>query len=314
MDAKFAWNQPAACQGGSIQPRFFGRNISNIQCPPAESLQGAKDSTTTTAVKATGDGPQECPEYSAEIDVWTRVLESRYCASANYMSAQPDINEKMRAILVDWMVDVHLKFGLSHETLFLAVSTLDRYLSREPVTSQRLQLVGITAMLIASKVEEVYPPEVKDLVYIADNSYTKEEVIETEKRMLAALEFEMSPPSSLRFLTRFSKHSGADLRTHNLAMYLTELALVEYRFVRHRPSLCAAAALYLATRLLDKTVAWDHSVGNTIGYKEAAVKPCARELAAIMHCAGKSSLQAVRRKYALPIYMNVSAIRTGKRE
>ena len=94
---------------------------------------------------------------------------------------QTDIHEKMRAILVDWLVDVHYKFKLVPETLYLTINLIDRYLQKEPVTRQQLQLVGVTAMLIASKYEEIYAPIVKDFVYITDNAYTKEEILSMER-------------------------------------------------------------------------------------------------------------------------------------
>ena len=76
------------------------------------------------------------------------------------MSAnQNDINEKMRGILVDWLVDVHIKFKLRPETLFLTINLIDRYLEKVTVPRQKLQLVGVSSMLIACKYEEIYAPE-----------------------------------------------------------------------------------------------------------------------------------------------------------
>mmetsp|Transcript_14874 Transcript_14874/g.10776 ORF Transcript_14874/g.10776 Transcript_14874/m.10776 type:complete len:103 (+) Transcript_14874:1018-1326(+) len=97
---------------------------------------------------------------------------------------QRDINEKMRAILIDWLVEVHLKFKLLPETLFLTVNLIDRYLGVVSIPRQKLQLVGVTCMLVACKYEEIYPPIVKDFVYITDNAYTKEEILEMEKSVL----------------------------------------------------------------------------------------------------------------------------------
>jgi G2/mitotic-specific cyclin-B, other len=97
----------------------------------------------------------------------------------------------MRSILIDWLVEVHLKFKLVPESLYLTVNLIDRYLEREQVHRSRLQLVGVTAMLIACKYEEIYPPIVKDFVYITDNAYTKEEILEQERKMLVALDFDI---------------------------------------------------------------------------------------------------------------------------
>lgn len=90
----------------------------------------------------------------------------------------------MRAILVDWLVEVHLKFKLVPETLYLTVNLIDRYLELVQVPRQKLQLIGVTAMLIASKYEEIYAPEVRDFVYITDRAYTKEEILDQEFDML----------------------------------------------------------------------------------------------------------------------------------
>ena len=79
----------------------------------------------------------------------------------------------MRAILVDWIIEVHLKFKLLPETLFITVNLIDRYLSMINIKRNNLQLVGVTAMFIASKYEEIYAPEVKDFVYITDYAYSK---------------------------------------------------------------------------------------------------------------------------------------------
>ena len=92
------------------------------------------------------------------------------------MEDQEYINERMRSILVDWLVEVHLKFKLVPETLYLTVNLIDRYLAKTEVSRPKLQLVGVTALLIASKYEEIYPPELRDLVYICDRAYSKLEV------------------------------------------------------------------------------------------------------------------------------------------
>jgi hypothetical protein len=97
----------------------------------------------------------------------------------------------MRSILVDWLVEVHLKFKLLPETLYLTVNLIDRYLERSQIHRSKLQLVGVTAMLIACKYEEIYPPIVKDFVYITDNAYTKEEILEMEGEMLQTLDFDI---------------------------------------------------------------------------------------------------------------------------
>lgn len=127
----------------------------------------------------------EVSEFAEDIHSNMKLSESLSQPHAAYMKRQSDINESMRAILVDWLIDVHLKFKLLNETLFLTINIIDRYLSaKSNVQRSKLQLVGVSALLISTKYEEIYPPTVKDLVYITDNAYTKEEILEMEYQIL----------------------------------------------------------------------------------------------------------------------------------
>lgn len=92
------------------------------------------------------------------------------------MHKQPDITNTMRSILVDWLVEVAEEFRLDPQTFFLAVSYADRYLSCVSVMRAKLQLVGTATMYLASKFEEIYPPEIGEFAYITDDTYTKKQV------------------------------------------------------------------------------------------------------------------------------------------
>lgn len=91
-----------------------------------------------------------------------------------YMEHQPYITERMRSILIDWIIEVHFQFKLKVESLFLTVNLIDRYLEKMTVSKENLQLVGVSAMLIACKYEEIWPPLIKDYIHISDNAYTKD--------------------------------------------------------------------------------------------------------------------------------------------
>ena len=163
-----------------------------------------------------------------------------------YMNLQPELNSTMRSILIDWMVEVHMKFRLLPETLYLCINILDRYLSCVSVPRKRLQLVGVTSLLVACKYEEIYPPEVKDCVYITDRAYTRSEVLETEAHIVKTLKFRMTVPTGYHFLQRFLHISKANREMKNLANFYMERMLQEYSTLSHRPSLVAAAAVVLA--------------------------------------------------------------------
>ncbi len=100
---------------------------------------------------------------------------------AHYMERQKELQWKMRGILVDWLVEVHTKFRLLPETLFLTVNIIDRFLSLRVCTLNKLQLVGITALFIASKYEEVMCPSIQNFVYMADGGYTDDEILKAEQ-------------------------------------------------------------------------------------------------------------------------------------
>jgi hypothetical protein len=135
--------------------------------------------------------------YVSEMYVLFRENEVASSVRPVYMEGQPHINERMRSILVDWLIEVHLKFKLVPETLYLTINLIDRYLQLKEVSRPKLQLVGVTSLLIASKYEEIYPPELRDLVYICDRAYTRQDVSRIEpNQLLSLLLAPLRPPFS----------------------------------------------------------------------------------------------------------------------
>jgi hypothetical protein len=162
------------------------------------------------------------------------------------MHSQNDINAKMRAILVDWLVEVHMKFRLHPETLYLCVNIIDRYCSKVDVKRSKLQLIGVTALLVACKHEEIYPPEVRDCVYITDRAYDRQEVLDMEQSILKELDWKISVPTAYPFLHRFLSITGASEMTRHAANFYMERSLQEHDLLNYRPSLVCAAAVVLA--------------------------------------------------------------------
>lgn len=107
-------------------------------------------------------------------------------------------------------------------------------------------------MLIASKYEEIYAPEVRDFVYITDKAYTKEEILKMENTILTSLDFNITTSSAYRFLERFAKFGDLDAKQMNLSRYLIELPLIEYRMLKYSPATIAASALFLTNKILPK--------------------------------------------------------------
>jgi G2/mitotic-specific cyclin 3/4 len=166
----------------------------------------------------------------------------------------------MRSVLMDWLVQVHNRFGLLPETLFLTVNYIDRFLSQKIVSIGKLQLVGATAILVASKYEEINCPSLGEIVYMVDNGYTADEVLKAERFMLSMLSFELGWPGPMSFLRRVSKADDYDLETRTLAKYFLELTIMDERFVASPPSFLAAGAHCLSRLILKKGdwVSWSY--------------------------------------------------------
>lgn len=158
----------------------------------------------------------------------------------------------MRSVLMDWLVQVHHRFSLLPETLFLCVNYIDRFLSSKIVSLGKLQLVGATAIFIAAKYEEINCPSVQEIVYMVDGGYTVDEILKAERFMLSMLQFELGWPGPMSFLRKISKADDYDLETRTLAKYFLEVTIMDERFVGSPPSFLAAGAHCLARLMLRK--------------------------------------------------------------
>ncbi|KAL6712705.1 B-type cyclin [Lecanora helva] len=191
-------------------------------------------------------------EYGEEIFHYMRGLEIKMLPNAHYMDNQAEIQWSMRAVLIDWIVQVHHRFNLLPETLFLCVNYIDRFLSCKVVSLGKLQLVGATAIFIAAKYEEIDCPSVQEIVYMVNDGYTVDEILKAERFMLSMLQFELGWPGPMSFLRRISKADDYDLETRTLAKYFLEITLIDERFVGSPPSFVAAGAHCLARMMLGK--------------------------------------------------------------
>lgn len=218
------------------------------------------------------DDPLMVAEYVHEIFDYLKELEVATMPNPVYMKDQADLEWKMRGILVDWLIEVHTRFHLLPETLFLAVNILDRFLSAKVVQLDRLQLVGVTAMFIASKYEEVLSPHVQNFRHVADDGFTEAEILSAERYVLSALNYDLSYPNPMNFLRRISKADNYDIQTRTLGKYLMEISLLDHRFMGYLPSQIAAASMYLARKILERG-AWDATLAHYAGYSEEDIEP-----------------------------------------
>ncbi|WVY90979.1 hypothetical protein V8G54_036493 [Vigna mungo] len=278
--------------------------------------------------------PQLCGSYVSDIYEYLcgmEVLPSKRPLPDYIQKVQKDVNANMRGVLVDWLVEVAEEYKLVSDTLYFCVAYIDRFLSLNVLSRQRLQLLGVAAMLIASKYEEIKPPEVEDFCYITDNTYSKEEVVivfrlllvllhalsldctdfcnclvkvvNMEADILKALRFELGGPTVKTFLRRFCRvgQEGidtSDLQFDFLSCYLAELSLLDYNCVKFVPSLVAASVVFLARFMLrSKTHPWNSALHQLTRYKPADFKECVLNIHDLYLSRRGPSLQAVREKY-----------------
>lgn len=259
------------------------------------------------------DDPLMAAEYVVEIFDYLRDLEMTTLPNPQYIDHQPDLEWKMRGILVDWLIEVHTRFRLLPETLFLAVNIIDRFLSAEVVALDRLQLVGVTAMFIASKYEEVLSPHVANFSHVADETFSDKEILDAERHVLATLEYNMSFPNPMNFLRRISKADNYDIQTRTLGKYLMEISLLDHRFMAYPQSHIAAAAMYLARLILERGP-WDATLAHYAGYTEKEIDPVFRLMIDYLHrpvsheaffkkYASKKFLKGMYLRHQFPLFM-----------
>lgn len=219
-------------------------------------------------------------EYSDEIFHYMQQLEGKMKPDACYMDKQNEIHWSMRSILIDWLVQVHHRFNLLPETLFLTINYIDRFLTIKVVSLSKFQLVGAVALFLAAKYEEINCPSVQEIAYMVDHGYTVDEILKAERYMIDMLNFNLGWPGPMSFLRRTSKADDYDLETRTLAKYLLEVTIMDKKFVSAPPSWTAAAAHCLARRMLQRGV-WTNYHVYFSGYTYTQLEPCVN---AILEC------------------------------
>ncbi|KAI2616581.1 A/B/D/E cyclin [Hypoxylon sp. NC1633] len=251
------------------------------------------------------EDPVMATEYATEIFDYLRELERRSNPNPNYIIHQDDLEWKTRSILVDWMIEVHTRFHLLPETLFLAINIIDRFLSQKVVQLDRVQLVGITAMFIAAKYEEVLSPHVSNYRMVSDDGFSDAEILSAERFILETINYDLSYANPMNFLRRISKADDYDIQSRTIGKFLTEISIVDFRFLAFRPSHIAAAAMYLARMILDRGE-WDATIAYYAGYTEVEIEPVFELM--IDYLARPISHEAFYKKYASKKFMKASLI------
>ena len=251
--------------------------------------------------------PQNVDEYFEDICEELSKYEEKYLVNPDYMSKQSDINFRMRAILIDWLIDVHLKYKLVPQTMYIAVNLIDRFLEKNETHRAKLQLVGITAMFIACKYEEIYPPDLKDFVYITDGAYVKSDVLRMENKMLASLNFDVTFPTQWTLFETYKRKMNLDEKTFKLAWFLIELCLINYKSLKYKMSYIAASAILIASKTMG--IYKNNWFCNIIGINEKDLEECCKDIYEFNTYNSTHNLQAIRKKFSSSKFDEVAKIK-----
>uniref|UniRef100_A0A452FNA4 G2/mitotic-specific cyclin-B1 n=1 Tax=Capra hircus TaxID=9925 RepID=A0A452FNA4_CAPHI len=262
-------------------------------CAPAEECLCQAFSDVILAVSDVdaedGADPSLCSEYVKDIYAYLRQLEEEQAVKPKYLMGR-EVAGNMRAILIDWLVQ---------EIMYMTVSITDRFMQDNCVPKKMLQLVGVTAMFVASKFEEMYPPEIGDFAFVTDNTYTKFQIRQMEMKILRVLNFSLGRPLPLHFLRRASKIGEVDVELHTLAKYLMELTMLDYDMVHFPPSQIAVGAFCLTPTLQ-----------HYLSYMEESLLVVMQHLAknVVMVNRGLSKHMAIKNKHATSKNAKISTL------
>lgn len=259
--------------------------------------------------------PQCVTEFAPSIFANLRAEEAEFQLAPDYLSKvqlPSEVKDTSRAFLVEWIIDVHRKFRLAPETLYVTVYLIDRYLSKRQIKKSQLHILGVTSLLVATKYEEIYPPELKDLLQVSENKFSRTEVLTMELDMLHALQFHITVPTSYRFLERFRKLSPVtsnDDQVFFFAQYIQEIALLDASLLKYRPSEVAAASLMLAARGLKKGAhAWNKEVERATGMLESELSPVADDVRSFVVEVNPKFLTTLKYKFSKVDYCEVAGL------
>jgi len=236
----------------------------------------------------------------------------------NYMNSQTEINEQMRSILVDWIIDVHGKFGFTDETLYMTVLIIDRYSSIKKITRNEYQNLGISALMISCKHEEINVPKVEDFIYITDNAYNKEEVFNMEQNILNGLNYDLLYPSPIKFFEYLSLKFNFDKKQFYFGKYLMETFLLNLIWIKYLPSIIACAAAYIVMKFFklknykESYLKQWHMIEGKEGFNfvepRCGVKDCAQEMCNFVDNIGNTNYLSCQKKYESDEFCSISKL------
>lgn len=227
-----------------------------------------------------------------------------------YMKNQSHMNEQMRAILVDWLIEVHHRFYFKRKTLFQTIYIIDLYLSHKTIKKEHLQLLGVASLLISAKENEIIYPSLEQFINITDNAYQKSELLKMEIHILQTLDFEILMPTAEEFYNILSKKIKFDKLQHHLGEYFLDSSLIDYNMLKYKQSTIGLSCIYIVMKFYGLNGYKDLYTSKFIlcDSSQKQIKECAKDLCYLVKKLSKSYLKATREKYSLKEYDSVTFI------
>ena len=253
--------------------------------------------------------PQDAYDFDLEVYNTMKNEEMDEIADPNLFKLQTTITPKIRNIVIDWIVDVLGKLEFHTDTLYLTVNIIDRFLSKVDLDKCKFQMYACAAVLIAGKNLELIPPSLRDLVKLADRSFTTTQLSEAEAHIMNALDFKINPFMPSMFMKRYLRIMKPDFQLSMISHYILETTLLDPKFIGERPSKVAAATVCLAATIYRGEGQWTKVNEANTGYSVSDLADTVQSLLDCVNTTVASRYTAIRRKYSGKEMNNVSRIR-----
>ena len=238
-------------------------------------------------------------EYMEEIldNFYTEEENNRFKINPNYFKLQTEINSKMRIILIDWLFEVNNKLKFREETFYTTIYIIDAYLSKKFIQRKKFQLLGVTALYIATKLNEIFSGSVKDYVFMTDRAYNESDIITMESDICKTLNFNFLVPHCLSFFQIFSKKIGLDKDSeeYQFGIFIIQNFLMNSKSFNYNYSIISIASCNLIVKLFEK----DKNINFDLFYRDSLsfIEDCSKNICDAVNETLNSNMNLSVKKY-----------------
>ena len=203
---------------------------------------------------------------------------NKYKINPDYFKFQHEINYKMRIILIDWLLEVNDKLKFKEETFYSAIYIIDAYLSKKFIQRKKFQLLGVTALYISTKLNEIFSGKVEDYALITDNAYNVKNIIDMESDICKTLNFNFLIPTCLSFFQIFSKKIGFDANSneYKFGKFIIQYFLMSIKSFNYNYSAISIATCNILLKLFEKETKLNNF--DLIIYNPHLIENCSKNI------------------------------------